>query len=82
MLGSAFGGTLETPGEVVLKSVFMPESQKLAQVPGVGASAPQAALVVVVIVVSFLSLILGELVPKSLAMRAAERYAALIGRAA
>jgi IMP dehydrogenase len=33
MLGSAFAGTLETPGEVVLKSVFMPDSQKLAQVP-------------------------------------------------
>jgi len=33
MLGSAFAGTLETPGDVVLKSVFMPESQKLGQVP-------------------------------------------------
>lgn len=33
MLGSAFAGTIETPGEVVLKSVFMPDSQKLAQVP-------------------------------------------------
>jgi IMP dehydrogenase len=33
MLGSAFAGTLETPGDVVLKSVFMPESQKLGRVP-------------------------------------------------
>ena len=33
MLGSAFAGTAETPGDVVLKSVFMPESQKLVQVP-------------------------------------------------
>jgi IMP dehydrogenase len=33
MLGSAFAGTEETPGEIVLKSVLMPESQKLAQVP-------------------------------------------------
>jgi IMP dehydrogenase len=33
MLGSAFAGTIETPGDVVLKSVFMPESQKLVQVP-------------------------------------------------
>jgi IMP dehydrogenase len=33
MLGSAFAGTLETPGDVVLKPVFMPESQKLGQVP-------------------------------------------------
>lgn len=33
MLGSALAGTAETPGEVVFKSVFMPESQKLVQVP-------------------------------------------------
>jgi IMP dehydrogenase len=33
MLGSAFAGTEETPGDVVLKSVLMPESQKSVQVP-------------------------------------------------
>src|SRR5207248_6011898 len=33
MLGSVFAGTEETPGEVVLKSVLMPESQKIVQVP-------------------------------------------------
>jgi IMP dehydrogenase len=33
MLGSAFAGTLETPGEVVLKPVMMPESQKIVKVP-------------------------------------------------
>jgi IMP dehydrogenase len=33
MLGSAFAGTTETPGDVVLKPVLMPESQKLVQVP-------------------------------------------------
>lgn len=33
MLGSAFAGTAETPGEIVLKSVLMPESQKVVQVP-------------------------------------------------
>jgi IMP dehydrogenase len=33
MLGSAFAGTAETPGEVVLKPVLMPESQKIVQVP-------------------------------------------------
>jgi IMP dehydrogenase len=32
MLGSAFAGTVETPGEIVLKSVLM-ESQKVVQVP-------------------------------------------------
>jgi IMP dehydrogenase len=33
MLGSAFAGTEETPGEVVLKSVLEPESQKVVKVP-------------------------------------------------
>ncbi len=33
MLGSAFAGTEETPGEVVHKPVLMPESQKLVHVP-------------------------------------------------
>jgi len=33
MLGSAFAGTQETPGDIVLKSVLMPESQKVVQVP-------------------------------------------------
>ena len=33
MLGSAFAGTLETPGDVVHKSVLLPESQKVVKVP-------------------------------------------------
>jgi IMP dehydrogenase len=33
MLGSALAGTQETPGDVVLKPVLMPESQKIVQVP-------------------------------------------------
>jgi IMP dehydrogenase len=33
MLGSAFAGTLETPGDIVHKPVLMPESQKIVQVP-------------------------------------------------
>jgi IMP dehydrogenase len=33
MLGSAFAGTHETPGDIVLKPVLMPESQKVVQVP-------------------------------------------------
>jgi IMP dehydrogenase/GMP reductase len=33
MLGSAFAGTAETPGEVVHKSVVLPESQKTVKVP-------------------------------------------------
>jgi IMP dehydrogenase len=33
MLGSAFAGTEETPGDVVHKSVVLPESQKVVKVP-------------------------------------------------
>ena len=33
MLGSAFAGTTETPGDVVHKSVLLPESQKTVKVP-------------------------------------------------
>ena len=33
MLGSAFAGTEETPGEIVNKSVLLPESQKVVKVP-------------------------------------------------
>jgi IMP dehydrogenase len=33
MLGSAFAGTAETPGEIVFKPVVIPESQKVARVP-------------------------------------------------
>jgi IMP dehydrogenase len=33
MFGSAFAGTEETPGEIVLKSVLEPESQKVVKVP-------------------------------------------------
>ncbi len=33
MLGGAFAGTLETPGDVVQKTVLLPEAQKTVQVP-------------------------------------------------
>jgi IMP dehydrogenase len=33
MLGSAFAGTIETPGEMVSKPVLLPESNKTARVP-------------------------------------------------
>ncbi|MEQ1569342.1 MAG: hemolysin family protein [Myxococcota bacterium] len=49
-------------------------------IPGIGDHAEQLALVVVVAAVSYLSLVLGELVPKSLALRAAEPYSLLIAR--
>ena len=33
MLGSAFAGTAEAPGDIVHKSVLVPESQKVVKVP-------------------------------------------------
>jgi IMP dehydrogenase len=33
MLGSALAGTVETPGDVVMRPVLMPESQKIVRVP-------------------------------------------------
>jgi putative hemolysin len=47
---------------------------------GVGPHADDLALALVVVFVSYLSLVLGELIPKSLALRAAEGYALLVGR--
>jgi putative hemolysin len=49
-----------------------------ALVPLAGAHAETAAFAAVVAVISYLSLVLGELVPKSLAVRYAERYALLV----
>ncbi len=48
--------------------------------PLAGQRASSLAFVVVVVVISFLSLVLGELVPKSLALRSSERYALLAAR--
>ncbi|MDP2313909.1 MAG: hemolysin family protein [Pseudomonadota bacterium] len=52
----------------------------LAAVPALAGVADKLALGIVVALVSTLSLVLGELVPKSLALRAGEPYALLIGR--
>lgn len=60
-----------------LQQRFVPTLERL---PLVGAWANELAFVGVVAFVSYLSLILGELVPKSLALRAPERYALLLGR--
>jgi len=48
--------------------------------PGVGHYAHDLALGIVVAAISYLSLVLGELVPKSLALRAAEPYALFMSR--
>lgn len=52
----------------------------LASVPVIARYAEPIALALVVAIVSFLTLVLGELVPKSLALRASERYALLVAR--
>jgi putative hemolysin len=49
-------------------------------VPTFGDHAGDVAFAVVVVIITFLSLVLGELVPKSLALRYANGYAFLIGR--
>jgi putative hemolysin len=48
--------------------------------PALGAHAHQVAFATVVAAISYLSLVLGELVPKSLALRAGESYALLVAR--
>jgi putative hemolysin len=52
----------------------------IAAIPALAPSAHQIALGLVVALVSYLSLVVGELVPKSLALHASERYALLVGR--
>jgi putative hemolysin len=52
----------------------------IARIETLAPYAPQLSLGLVVALISYLSLVLGELVPKSLAMRTAERYALLISR--
>jgi putative hemolysin len=47
---------------------------------GLGTYSETLALVFVIGCVSFLSLVLGELIPKSLALRSAERYSLLVSR--
>ncbi|MEQ1505733.1 MAG: hemolysin family protein [Myxococcota bacterium] len=67
---AAFGGS----------SVAARLAPVLASIPTIGPHAEPWSLAIVVAGVSFLSLVLGELVPKSLALRAAEPYALVIAR--
>jgi putative hemolysin len=52
----------------------------LRPLPFIGRNADGVALFIVVVLISFLSLVLGELVPKSLALRKSERYALLMAK--
>ena len=67
---SAFGGA-RFAGELV---------PYVARVPVLAPYAEELSLAAVVALVSYLSLVVGELVPKSLALRMPEGYALLIGR--
>jgi putative hemolysin len=52
----------------------------VARMPRLAPHAREISIGLVVSLVSYLSLVLGELVPKSLALKTSERYALLIGR--
>ncbi|MBK7976445.1 MAG: HlyC/CorC family transporter [Deltaproteobacteria bacterium] len=52
----------------------------VGRVPALAPYAQEIGFVIVVASISYLSVVLGELVPKSLALRAGERYALAIGR--
>ena len=52
----------------------------LAAIPWIGHKAEPLSLVLVVAVISYLTLVLGELVPKSLALRASEPYALFMAK--
>lgn len=55
-------------------------SKLLARWPLIAPWATEVSLVLVVTLISYLSLVLGELVPKSLALRSAERYSLIVAR--
>ncbi len=52
---------------------------RLAQIPLLGPWAHSLGLVVVIAAISYLEIVIGELVPKSLALRSADRYALWAG---
>ncbi|MDC0712816.1 hemolysin family protein [Stigmatella sp. ncwal1] len=73
---SVVGATAAAFGGASIAKRLAPVLEQL----GIAATAAEeVALGLVVVLVSFLSLVLGELVPKSLALQHAERYALLIG---
>jgi putative hemolysin len=67
---AAFGGT----------TIATRIAPLLARLPWLAPHAESVAIAIVVALVSFLSLVLGELVPKSVALQASERFALLAAR--
>jgi putative hemolysin len=58
-----------------------PVGDLLARIPGIGeATASSMAVIVVVVIITYLSLVIGELVPKRLALQQAERIAVVMSR--
>lgn len=57
-----------------------PLGEALAEIPGVAPFANEAGFVLVVVAIAYANLILGELVPKQLALRDPERFAVAVSR--
>lgn len=74
---TVIGSTAAAFGGASLSAALQPYVERLPYVDG---SADEVSLAAVVVLISFLSLVLGELVPKSLALRSAEPYALFIAR--
>jgi putative hemolysin len=68
IVAGAFGGA----------ALAEPLDDALARVPGLAPFSAELAYTLVVVAITYLSLIIGELVPKQLALRAPERVAALV----
>lgn len=58
-----------------------PVGRALADAPGIGAYSESIAAIAVVLVITYLSLIVGELVPKQLALQRAETFASMVAPA-
>jgi putative hemolysin len=63
-------------GESIAKRL----AARLQEVPFIGEHAHGVSLALVIAAISYLSIVVGELVPKSLALRGAEKFALLVGR--
>ena len=74
---TVIGATAAAIGGASIAKMLAPV---LAELPWLAAYADELALGIVVAGVSYLSIVLGELVPKSLALRGSERYALFIAR--
>lgn len=71
------GTTAATYGGANMAEQF---ARMLEDVPGLAAYGHQIGVTLVVLMISFLELVVGELVPKSLALRATESYSRLVAR--